>query len=580
MSTNIDLSNTIPDLFIMDDPQTGSKSVLRKQLIEVNSVDRIEFEPGGQNQIRIKITSPSDFLIGNESYLKFDLAVTGLTQNTVNYYHEFPIGGAHNLFSRIQVRTLGRGTVIQEVDYYNEYQAIEHLINMDKSYVEQFGPLYGESSMESNLSKLGAVNSEWIKVSVASSVITATRNVNRTTHFTFTTQTHNTGIQTFIAVGTRVVIYDDSVYYYGVVTGCGNGVMSITFTGPAKTTDIAISATLWIQSDLRGGYLNGSRNSYIPATGLNDVTQNPQSTSVLSQNFTFCMQPFLTVLQQNLPLFLFKDGIELILDLNKAVHAFNTSDSSLTYTISDVRYMCMMVTPHPSIQESYEQMWRSNKGLVYDIPSVRVKRQTQAHQASVHTVQWHVGCRSAICAVVKQSDTLLVTKSGYDVTMSHGMNLEKYQFHVGSIMFPQREVELGYKGEEAFRLLMDAFNKLNAAGNIMLRFADYFQVYSESYSIGFGYQYDTTSANLITDSCRTYIGVKFARVDGYGGSLSGIDLTNVPLEMRFTRGNSVNSNARLGAEVIASSSSSLQFTLFVWYNAYLNVNAERISILS
>lgn len=580
MSTNIDLSNTIPDLFIMDDPQTGSKSVLRKQLIEVNSVDRIEFEPGGQNQIRIKITSPSDFLIGNESYLKFDLAVSGQSQNTINYYREFPIGGAHNLFSRIQVRTLGRGTVIQEVDYYNEYQAIEHLINMDKSYVEQFGPLYGEYSMESNLSRTGAVNAEWIKSSVATSTIAATRNVARVTHFTFTTQGHNTGIQSIVQVGSRIVIYDDTVYYYGVVVGAGDGVMSVVFTGAPKTTEIALGAVIWIQSDLRGGYFNQSRNCYIPSTGLNDVTQNPQSTTVTEHNFTFCMQPFLTVLQQNLPLFLFKDGIELILDLNKALHAFNTADTTLTYTISDVRYMCMMVTPHPSIQESYEQMWRSNKGLVYDIPSVRVKRQTQAHQSSVHTVQWHVGCRSAICAVVKQTDTLLVTKAGYDVTMSHGMNLEKYQFHVGSIMFPQREVELGYKGEEAFRLLMDAFNKLNAAGNIMLRFADYFQVYNASFSIGFGYSYDSTAANLITDSCRTYVGVKFARVDGYGGSLSGIDLTNVPLEMRFTRGNSVSSNARLGNEVISSSSSNLQFTLFVWYNAYLNVNSERISILS
>lgn len=566
MSTNLDLSNTVPDMFIMDDPQTASKSVLRKQLIEVNSVDRVTFDPDQQNQIRIKITSPSDFMIGNESYLKFDMVLKRTGGATLGAgFYGFPTGGAHNLFSRIQVRTLGRGTLIQEVDYYNEYQALEHFINMDADYVEQFGPLYGEMGARNYDCQNYNIN-KWITLSFATSGLTFVAKAGNKSAFSISI-TDNANVVSNLEPGAEMFIIDTAggVTYQGVLqsltytsaTACQ---FTVQFVGAVLEGNVTTAGFIQIRSKLQGS------NTVLSTGGFErwDSLQSDFSTAT-SMSLNFNLQPFLTILQQNLPLFLFKDGIELILDLNSATRAFITDLTDLTYEISDVRYMCMMVTPHPSIQESYEQMWKSNKGLVYRIPSIRVKRQTQPHNAANHTIQWHVGCRSAMAAIVKQTDTSLITKRAYDITASHGFNLDKYQFHVGSIMFPQREVEMGKRGEEAYRLLMQAFGKMDNTSKLMLNFNQFF-----SNATGFSTYYGGT---IITDSNRCYIGVDFSRVQGYGGNLTGIDLSHVPLEMRFTRSGD-------SSGTISSGAAQLQFTLFVWYDAYLNMNSERIAILS
>jgi hypothetical protein len=277
----------------------------------------------------------------------------------------------------------------------------------------------------------------------------------------------------------------------------------------------------------------------------------------------------------DIPLFLLKDGIELLMDLNSVTKAFITSDGNLTYTISNVKYMCMMVTPHPDIQESYEAMWRSKKGLIYKTPSVRVKQQQQPHDASQHILQWHVGCRSAQRAVLKQSSSELYNYADYDHTAGHPLSLSEYQFFVGSLQYPHRAVTLDQCGQEAYMQLLQTFNRLGTS-NIRMSLYHYFTPSRVSGTRIVPCQVTryNAGAGLLNEPSRFYIGVKFNRVDGYGSDLTGIDLSHVPLETRLTR--SAASNDLLGANAGANA----VFTLFVWYDQYLKISSEQIATLS
>ena len=566
--TNIDPLNVLPDMFSTEEITTGSKMVLRNQLMDVHAVDQVTYDPVNQNQIRIKIMSPGDFLRGAESYLQFDLTITGPNVATT-----FPIGGAHNLFSRVQVRTLGRGVILQEVDYYNEVQAIEHLFNIKKSFVEQFGPLYLETS-QTTPSVKSLPGSRWAALSIDAArllVYYAARSLG--SNVALTTSAVVADDFNFIIVGDEICIAmnDGSAYYYGLVYDMwgteqgGVNMIRIAFYGrQAPAADFAAGTfSVYIRRahTLRGGQ--------IP---INAATLIPEA----NRKYNVLMQLALPIASMNFPLFLMKDGIELLLDLNKASSAF-TSTVAASYTIANPKYMCKFVTPHPQIQDSFEAMFNSKKGLVYSLPSIRVKQQQVAHTAGSIPLYWQVGCRSAQHIIMKFTDSGLYTNTAYDVTMSHPMNIKEYQMFVGSLQFPQRPVSLGLDGAEGWMQLLHSFG-LMGNEEIIGSFAEYYTepLDADSFRTGFGgMQLSATVADNIRQPLRFFIGTKFNRVDGYGRELTGIDLSHVPLETRLNTGDKNTSNGigtLAGANMIA--------TLIVYYDAYLKIQRDQLAVYS
>lgn len=612
--TNLDLSNTIPDIFVMEDPQTGTKSIMRKQLMEVNAVDRVEFKPETTNQIRIKKVSPGDFEIGSESFIKMTFKVVATDNDyssLINKNVSFPLGGVHNAFSRIQARTLGRGVLLQEVDFYNEYQAIEHLLNMDKDWIAQFGPIYGERSIRQET--LSTRTRKWSKFNYTTGSTTA---ADRGITFTYTARNGSTvlsvadqtygswaALQTALQAGdllrapvpgaaTNFAFYEvlnSHVSATNILLKPLNASARATFA--LQNINGTFNANTYALFIYRGvnNFLQSSNDSNLLETGLfnpnegtfatvvsagNAVASGAYTPTINSFTFTYVFKPMMSVADLNLPLFLLKDGIEWILDLNTAARTFIASNATnLSFEISDVKYMCMMVTPHPNIQSSYEQMWRSKKGLIYRIPSVRVKRQSLTHAAGQTDVQWHVGCRSAQKAILKQSDNVLFELPYYDCTMSHPCNAKSYQFMVGSTMYPLREVELQQRGEEAFYHLLQSFDRVSQADRILLSFDDYY--YSSDHTHGL-YHLDQIPAHSIRESTRFYIGVDFRKVRGYGENLSGVDLMHVPLELRIARNGATNQH--LGG--LTGGGNKLQLTLFTYYDCYMDLSAEMVAILS
>lgn len=569
MSVNLDIPNVLPDLFTIDDPATGSKSVLRKNLMEIPAMDKVTFEPVNQKNIRFKICSVGDFLIGRESYIKFNLQVNNLVAFDPDFANDqlprqshwsgFGIGGAHNLFRNIQIRTLGRGVLLQEIDHYNIYQGLEHQLNMSRAYIAEYGPMYADNSVPKQ--SIGC-DGFWAN----EGTITNVGVILLVYGNTYSVDLGSAALLNMIQ-GKIFAIYDTASgkadYFRHVAEDVGTAFVAELLSGSPLTVGAipANAKQLFVYSS------KGKEYGLVkPSSGimrLEDMTADQVTIEI-------CFQPFLTLLQHNIPLNLLKDGLELILELDSPQHAFVSTRSQISYTITDPKFMGMMVTPHPDIQERYESMWRTDKGLIYRIPSVRVRQRNEQHGTNTN-LQFNVGARSAMKAVLIQTDSAIENEYLYDRTMSMQMGVTAYQWKVGSINFPNREVDMTGHCGEAYKQLLMAFDRYGET-NLLLDSTQYGG--GNSNGIGHVYPLDATLANNITDAYRTYIGVDFRRINGYGDNLSGIDLSNVTLDLELKRTN--NSNAKLGGKVSTSAS----YYLFVWYDSYLKINSQQVTVLS
>lgn len=576
--TNIDPQNVLPEMFLMDEIQTGSKSVLRNQLMDVNAVDNVQFTPGGTNQIRIKIVSPGDFLRGVESYLQFKLTLSG-NQSTITNGMRLPLGGAHNLFSRVQVRTLGRGVILQEVDFYNEYQAIEHLFNIRKSFIEQFGPLYLEDTCTPNRSQT-VKEGPWVVVPITSGAreIAEEHRAGLIVQYQIFGAVAIADCANFSVGGDVAIKANATGYtYYGCLaqlTPLDGQRLTVVIEWYGEAPNIAIAAG---EANLYTWYARSNHGqlytSQLPVNSGTLTGGNITADGGVSYNVV--MQLALPICGMDIPLFVMKDGIEVLLDLNKATKAF-TGLAVADYTIENVVYMCKFVTPHPQIQDSFQSMFESKKGLVYALPSVRVKQQLTQHNGGNISLFWNVGCRSVQRVLLKFTDSNIATLQGYDITMSHPVNISEYQAFVGSIQFPQRPVKLGYNGAEGWMQLLHSMGRMGT-DDILASFKEYYTYpYANATTtrIGAVTRVDNNMLHAVRQANRFFIGIKFNRVDGYGRDLSGIDLSHVPLEIRLT----VSGNTVYGLGALATGS--LMPTLLAYYDAYWKLQKDQLAIYS
>jgi hypothetical protein len=122
MSGTIDFANSIPKPLLLQQPVTSSKSVLRKQLFEFQARDASSFSPTGVKNIKIIVSSNTDFLVGPESYMKFILTPTYSV--STNARLGFP--GVNALFRKCEIKLMSSGTTVQLCDYYNKVCAIRY----------------------------------------------------------------------------------------------------------------------------------------------------------------------------------------------------------------------------------------------------------------------------------------------------------------------------------------------------------------------------------------------------------------------------------------------------------------------
>lgn len=479
---SIDFASAIPEKFLISQPISTSKAVLRKNLFQFQPKDASSFAPSGQKLIRIAVSSNTDFLIGKESYMKF---VFTKTNGGGNDALAFP--GVNALFKSVEIRALASGITLQKYDNYNRFCSIYYNHELsDAEYLHKqryelmsndvFGPPY-----------------DFNDVSGATSL---TKN--------------GIPIATTYAVGTDI----------------GRG--PVFATGESKTLVCRLNCSLF---------------------------------------------------EHDLPLFLMKGGIEIVLELEDpsiclttAPLAYGSVNANQVYALTNVSFMGMLVTPHSDVIDEYSAQWKSPQGLIYSIPSIRTRRTSDGGTAST-VLQVFPGVRSARRMWVMVQDTLCNESTSAAVkeawvnnciSMSLQGGISTYQARVGSYYFPYLPVENtnlasvagGGGNESGIQSLVDAKNMFytnsgiaqcyyNAAGTLTLSSAEYRVMY-----------------------------VDFRRDRGRDDILSGVDLSIVPLDFSLVR------SATHAATIGANSLGLPAYYFFIEHDSFLRIASDGMTVMN
>lgn len=549
MST-IDFQNVIPENLMVPHPTSASKSILRRNLMEVppnegsNTYNPLDI-------IRFDISSNSDFLEGPNSYLKFKLInASGANFLTAVSLEE---GGVHCLFRNIEVRSRQSGILLQRIESYNRWAALQSNLYHDRDEVERLGHAYGDSvsplyhADPYGAQTIGTLTDANLAVDV-NGVVTASAGVTRR-----------------VQVGDLVRIRSNALpeiegYVSSIVSDT-----SFTIAGDddnLAATALVAHATNQLTIISSGGSVPARRAAF-------------DSTS----EYILTMKPLLSILQHTLPLPVMKGGLEIMFELevgNKALQAHTSfavaADSAnvLSYQIKDPRFMAMMVTPHPDIVKGYMSSWESG-GLQYAIPGVVYRRLSrQAAQSGDETVSISIGKRSVKRVYVTQSDSVLLDADAVTARKLRGLStylrakVTKFQFKVGSHSFPNREVICDDYSREAFQQLM-----MTAGMKGPPRFTQ-----SEWESFGVLPISATTAAR---DSRKFIMSADLSRVSGSGSDLSGVDLSIVPLDLDFTRSVS-HATAAAGGYVALTGTPIMH--VFAEHDAFLVISDTQVAVFN
>lgn len=532
--SNIDIPNVVPELFLLDEPATGSKSVLRKRLHEYIPSEQTTFSKSPNNLIRFNVSSNSDFISMPESYLKFNLLRTEANAYTAsgeasNIYLDK--GGVHNLFRSIEVRSLSSGMLIQRVDYYFKHAQVQKRLYQSINDVELMGELeldfedWGFSTNEDRVR-----GNRWEFLPAAASYASP--------NSTYAANTVN------LAVGDLIRTAAGTFHRVSAATYTTDGLINTVQVLP----DVTLAA---------GGPLHVLRQGVQPdgSSWSNQFASNPLA-SVAANNagYTCIMKPLMSIFGHTLPLFLMKGGVEIIFELEEPHMAFVSSNTATTvsfdYSISGPRFMGMMVTAHPDIVTEFAEQWKTQRGLVYRLPSVRVRRRTSTERDST-VLQFPIGVRSARRAFLFQghqtdeADTA-VGRAARSASKSVIGQMSQYQMRVGSHEFPHQDVVTSLGRRETYeQLLMTAGHM--SANNVRLSYAQ-FDKFADT----------SNYANYM-------LGVDFSRLQGSNSDLTGIDLSVTPLDIDIRRSTSMSDDP--------------VYYLVLEYDAFFKISAGQMSIM-
>jgi hypothetical protein len=248
------------------------------------------------------------------------------------------------------------------------------------------------------------------------------------------------------------------------------GERMIVFTddlgGPAAATAMgaASGSPRWsIQREGSSSNVRAVAGSYMAFDGVGDGT-TAASSQTRGQAIRFAWRPQLPFfkMKKYYPLFLHASGLRLrcILDPN-AFHAFvahknpkiysqlvGNGTVTFDYQIADCRLNMPVYDFHSSINKQYLESYKSMKGLLFPFKAVYYSGDQFTTANGQISRQLNVGVRSARVVHSRLTTDLLYSSSNKlswihsSINMHPSLSLSKYQFSSGSLVFPQREIEL------------------------------------------------------------------------------------------------------------------------------------------
>lgn len=213
---------------------------------------------------------------------------------------------------------------------------------------------------------------------------------------------------------------------------------------------------------------NGNINAKVGSSCALDGTGDESLLSTNSNRgeaIRFTWKPRLPFLKRKkyYPLFLHASGLRLRCTLDPNVfHSFfmtgqtrfrsllsdYKADLAYNYQISKVRLNLPVYDFHSSINKQYLEAYKSTKGLLWPFRAVWYGGDTMTTSAGNQSKSMNVGVRSARCVISRMTTDKIYSVNGpmsqFNPCLSThpALGLGKYQYSSGSLVFPQREIEL------------------------------------------------------------------------------------------------------------------------------------------
>lgn len=567
------IASSMPPEYNVDDPQTSSAFVLRRNYVELLPNEQIVFQPqSGQDMIRFIINDQSSFWMSPQSYFRFQLKVGNSALGAVS---NLRVGGVglDSLFRMIELRSVASGTVLMRQNFYNYgVMAHQYYLRPDKTSIGDAFDLqeyrFKQPRQPNKMVRIpevtGAVHTIALGTTTAGTilanqngVITLNQvngigliNVGDIIHFEMqwyelkggtqgaaNSQTASVSAATGFFVGASSGTSALSTHDAALILQKNQYEMVVTLVSVATASVATTTVTGEITSkDFAAGTIKSVR---VEQRNIHKT----QAAYVCDNNWhTVCWQPMNSVFWQNWPLFLLKGGLELVLYLENPNVAFvqdatpAVAATALGYQIQSPRLVAMMSTPEPSIQRDFIGKWNSDQGIVYFCPQLETRKMQGNATDGTMVLNVPFGKRSIRNMMFNIIPSNIANGSGalgivHDAFRSNIRSHLRYLWiQVAANYFPARRIELD---DEANEMLWQTKNSLATpfSMNTNLEMEKYQHKRYENadcyyWTSATGAHFADSGLALASKKFETrdrIYSVNFARTDGKGGILSGID---------------------------------------------------------
>lgn len=469
----------------------------------------------GNDRLTFTMNSTNEMIDGQNSWIEFDLnvAATGDNLNAVQLGQRIiDVGGAHALFRRLQI-SLSNGTMIEDITGYNKLYSLIRHNTMSENHVRYVEALLTGDGMVGERFEVSPFDeSGWRDLT-----FTAAANYDHTGGafeqlLILAADGTAANARTELVVG-DIIRIETAVLNYTARVLTVESNFQVTLEG-LPAADIGAAAILSLKVARRSGVVS-SRFRAASTAGIK-----------------LKMKPFSNFFNSSkmVPL-LFLKNLQFTFELERGALAFKLlgapgANAGITYTISNPRFVCSMVTPSEQYLQSALEAYNSADGLYYPFLSFQHNLKFVSAGAS-GSITIPTNCRSAKAFVAAQylplSEAVEAASYVNDTASLTVKNLlTSVQVKIGSENYPYgRALDCDDIGNgEALCHLQKA---LDLHGNIS---QDNSLIYSD-------YVAANTVNGVANESKRFAIGIPFAR--DMGSSATGVDCIQNDLQFEYLR---------------------------------------------
>lgn len=510
INSNIPLNMVLPPL------TSTSRYINRSKEVEVLPDNAsASYSPDEIDELSFTLNSSSDFLDGQNSYLKFKLACVLTDGGADVATKHLSTGGAHSAIRSLEVR-LANGTLLERVEEYGRLHALFSSYTAPQDHTDMTEFASGDSI---------PVKDYIPEESDEKLLEDAT--------FTGGNFDASTGILTLTAGSASSEISENDVIFLG------NGESSAfqSAFGIVKTVSSDTSVVLYgiTQTDVADFDLDALTSVKILKQQRKGVVVPARKLCANTTDITLCLKPFSSFLQQSnlIPLPLLKN-LQIVIRLAPANMLLVSGTGAApagamvrSYTIKQPRMVCRFVEPSAEITQQYLDMYRG-KGLEYHMVGYAHHQNTidsgQSGSVSLRIDANVRSCRKIMSIVQSRinenNDTSSYQFDSAGTFLKAGIT--DYQYSVGSERFPHYS-KLNVEDVYMVQNFQNALKVFNAFNNTLhkLRFRPD------------QYRANQTIDAITNESSKFLMGASLERDDD--SAFTGMDLSQESVYLELTK---------------------------------------------